>query len=163
MAYDAFLQLKDIPGESTAAGFEKSIALVSVQWNANARVTVGSGRGGLTTSKVSVSEFVITKKTDIASAKLFHACCVGTHIATARVSFRKQTGHGQEAYLIYVLTEVVVSGFSFSGQPGINDAPHESLTLAFGRLQIEYKTQGADGKLVSGTPVVWDLTTLSDK
>jgi type VI secretion system secreted protein Hcp len=163
MAYDAFLQLKDIPGESTATGFEKSIALLSMQFSAHANVTVNSGRGGMTTSKVAVSEIIITKKTDVSSNKLFHACCLGTHIATGKVSFRKQTGHGQEAYLIYVFSDLVIASFSFSGTPGSNDAPHESASIAFSKVQIEYKTQNADGKLVSGTPVVWDLTTLSDK
>ena len=31
-------------------------------------------------------------------------------------------------------------------------------SLAFAKVTVEYKTQGADGKLVAGTPVVWDVT-----
>ena len=163
MAYDAFLQLKDIPGESTASGFEMAIELLGMSWSAHTQATVGAGRGGLTTSRVSVSAFTITKQTDSSSPRLFHACCVGTHIATAKVSYRKQTGDGQEAFLIYDFTDVVVESINFGGARAIEDVPMETANFVFGRVQMEYKTQGADGKLTSGTPVVWDLTTLSAK
>jgi hypothetical protein len=28
-------------------------------------------------------------------------------------------------------------------------------------VTVEYKTQGKDGKLAAGTPVVWDITAVS--
>ncbi len=161
MAFDSYLDLKDIPGESTAKGFEKKIEIFSFSWGASAPVTIGPGTGGISASKVSISSFNIMKKTDIASPKLFSNCCLGKHIPTMKVSMRKQTGAGQEAFLIYDFTEVMVESIQWSGSSGGDDTPTESVSFAFGKVTVEYKTQGADGKLVAGTPVVWDLTKLT--
>jgi type VI secretion system secreted protein Hcp len=163
MAFDSYLDLKGIPGESTAKGFEKKIEIFSFSWGASAPVTVGSGSSGISASKVSVSSFNIMKKTDIASTKLFENCCLGKHIDTMKVSMRKQTGDGQEAFLIYDFSTVFVESIQWSGSSGGDDTPTESVSFAFGKVQVEYKTQGKDGKLVAGTPVVWDLTKVSNK
>ena len=163
MAFDTYMDLKGIPGESTAKGFEKKIEIFSFSWGASAPVTIGSGAGGMSASKVSISSFNIMKKTDIASTKLFKAACFGEHIPSLKVSMRKQTGTGQEAFLIYDFTEVLVESIQWSGSSGGDDVPTESVSFAFGKVQVEYKAQGTDGKLVAGTPVVWDLTTVSGK
>lgn len=161
MAFDTFLDLKDIPGESTALGFEKKIEIFSFSWGASSPVTIGSGTGGVSASKVSISSFNVMKKTDIASTALFKNCCLGKHIDTMKVSMRKQTGAGQEAFLIYSFSEVFVESIQWSGSSGGDDTPTESVSFAFGKVQIEYKTQGKDGKLVAGTPVKWDITKSS--
>ena len=36
----------------------------------------------------------------------------------------------------------------------------EGVKYRFGKVTVEYKTQGKDGKLVAGTPVVWDVRTV---
>jgi type VI secretion system secreted protein Hcp len=164
MAFDTYLDLKGIPGEATAEGFEKKIEIFSFSWGASAPVTIGSGTSGISASKVSISSFNIMKRTDVASTKLFEACCLGSHIDTMKVSMRKQTGvGGQEAFLIYDFTEVLVESIQWSGSSGGDDTPTESVSFAFGKVQVEYKVQGKDGKLTAGTPVVWDLTKVSNK
>ena len=165
MAFDTFLDLgADIPGESTAEKFEKKIEIFSFSWGASSPVTIGSGTAGISASKVSISSFNVMKKTDIASPKLFKAVCLGDHIPTMIVSMRKQTGvGGQDVFLIYTFTEVMVESLQWSGSSGGDDTPTESVSFAFGKVQFEYKTQGTDGKLVAGTPVVWDITKVSGK
>ena len=164
MAYDAFMQLQDIPGESTAQGFEKTIEILSFSWSASAPVTVGAGTGGISASRVSISSFHVTKRMDIASTKLFQACCLGTHIDTLKVSLRKQTGQGgQQPYLIYEFSEVLVESIHTGGNMGGDDRPVEQISFVFGKMQEEYRSQDARGKLVAGTPVQWDLTTVSDQ
>ena len=76
-----------------------------------------------------------------------------------KVSLRKQTGAGgQDAFIIYDFEEVYVESIQWSGSAGGDDTPTESVSFAFGKVTVEYKTQGKDGKLVAGTPVVWDIT-----
>lgn len=163
MAFDTYMDVAGIPGEATAKGFEKKIEIFSFSWGASAPVTIGSGTGGISASKVSISSFNIMKKTDVASTKLFENCCLGTHIPTLKVSMRKQTGvGGQEAFLIYDFSEVLVESIQWSGSSGGDDTPTESVSFAFGKVQVEYKTQGVDGKLVAGTPVIWDLTKVTN-
>ena len=53
---------------------------------------------------------------------------------------------------------VMVESVQWSGSSGGDDTPTESVSFAFGKVTVEYKTQGKDGKLVAGTPVVWDVT-----
>jgi type VI secretion system secreted protein Hcp len=75
------------------------------------------------------------------------------------VSMRKQTGTGgQGVFLIYTFDEVMVESVQWSGSSGGDDTPTESVSFAFAKVTVEYKTQGKDGKLVAGTPVVWDIT-----
>jgi type VI secretion system secreted protein Hcp len=162
MAFDTYVELTGIDGEATAKGFEKKIEIFSFSWGASAPVTVGPGTSGMTASRVSISSFNVMKKTDVASPKLFKACCTGDHIKKCTVSMRKQTGAGgQEVFLTYTFDEVMVESIQWSGSSGGDDTPSESLSFAFGKVTVEYKTQGKDGKLVAGTPVVWDITAVS--
>jgi type VI secretion system secreted protein Hcp len=49
----------------------------------------------------------------------------------------------------------------WSGSSGGDDTPSESVSFAFGKVTVEYKTQDKTGKLAAGTPVVWDITAVS--
>lgn len=159
MAFDTYVELTGIEGEATAKGFEKKIEIFSFSWGASAPVTIGPGSSGISASRVSISSFNVMKKTDVASSKLFKACCLGEHIDKMLVSMRKQTGTGgQDAFLIYTFNQVMVESIQWSGSSGGDDTPTESVSFAFGKVTVEYKTQGKDGKLVAGTPVVWDVT-----
>lgn len=159
MPFDAYIDIKDVPGESTAKGFEKKIELFSFSWGASNPVTIGPGQGGASSGRVSISSFNVMKKTDVASPKLFKACCTGDHWDEMKVSLRKQTGTaGQDVFLLYTFNEVYVESVQWSGSTGGDATPTESVSFAFGKVTVEYKTQGKDGKLVAGTPVVWDIT-----
>lgn len=163
MAFDAYVDLKGIPGEATAKGFEKKIEIFSFSWGASAPVTVGPGTEGMTASRVSLSSFNVMKKTDVASPKLFAACTLGDHITEMTVSLRKQTGTGgQDTFIIYKFEEVMVESVQWSGSSGGDDTPTESVSFAFGKVSFEYKQQGVDGKLVSGTPILWDVRKVSN-
>jgi len=162
MAFDTYVELTGIEGEATAKGFEKKIEIFSFSWGASAPVSIGSGSSGISASKVSISSFNMMKKTDVASPKLFKACCTGDHITKMTVSMRKQTGvGGQDAFLIYSFDNVMVESVQWSGSSGGDDTPTESVSFAFAKVTVEYKTQGKDGKLVAGTPVVWDVTKVT--
>ena len=161
MPFDTYVDIEGIPGEATAKGFEKKIAVNAFSWGASAPVTIGPGTSGISASRVSISSFNIMKQTDIASPKLFKAVCTGEHIPTVTVSLRKQTGTGgHDVFLIYKFEEVMIESVRWSGSTGGDDTPTESVSLAFGKVTVEYKAQGKDGKLVAGTPVVWDVRTV---
>jgi type VI secretion system secreted protein Hcp len=160
MAFDTYVELTGIEGEATAKNFEKKIEIFSFSWGASAPVAIGPGSSGISASRVSISSFNVMKKTDIASPKLFKACCTGDHVDKMTVSMRKQTGAagGQEVSLIYTFNQVMVESIQWSGSSGGDDTPTESVSFAFAKVTVEYKVQGKDGKLVAGTPVVWDVT-----
>ena len=163
MAYDAFLDLgADIPGESTAEGMKGKIEIYSFSWGASNPTTIGSASTGVAAGKVSVSSFNVMKKTDKASPLLFQNCCQGQHIDKVIVTLRKAGGKaGQKPFLTYTFTTVMVDSIQWSGSSGGDDTPTESLSLAFGKVEIEYMIQNADGSLAKGGQAMWDLTKVS--
>jgi type VI secretion system secreted protein Hcp len=165
MAFDTFIDIATVEGESTAAGFEKKIEIYSFSWGASNPVTIGSGSGGMSGGKVSISSFNIMKKTDKASSTLFQACAAGQHFPTALVTMRKATGTSgeQKAFLVYKFTEVMVESIQWSGSSGGDDTPTESLSLAFGKVEITYSKQDDKGAMAVAGQAAWDLTKVSGK
>lgn len=165
MAFDTFIDLgKELEGESTAKGMEGKIEIFSFSWGASNPTTIGSGSAGIAAGKVSVSSFNLMKKTDKASALLFQRCCEGKHIDKAMVTMRKATGDGgQVAFLKYTFEKVMVESIQWSGSSGGDDSPTESLSLAFGKVSIEYFKQDAKGAMAAAGQGMWDLTTVSSK
>jgi type VI secretion system secreted protein Hcp len=165
MAFDTFLDIKGVEGESTAAGFEKKIEIFSFSWGASNPTTVGSASGGLSGGKVSVSSFNAMKKTEKSSADLFQACATGKHFDSATVTMRKAGGDaGQKAFLIYKFEDVMVESIQWSGSSGGDDTPTESVSLSFGKVEVEYWGQNAKkGDVKPLGQAAWDLTKVSAK
>lgn len=172
MAFDTFLKFggsvdaagsPDLPGESTAAGHEGEIEIYSFSWGASNPVTVGSGATGLSGGKVSISSFNVMKKTELSSAKLFNACATGQHFPKAFVVMRKAGGDGGQAtFLTYSFEDVMVESIQWSGSTGGDDSPTESVSFAFGKVEITYYTQDDDtGAMTPKGMASWDLTTVA--
>ena len=159
MAFDTFLKVEGVDGESTRAGFEKWIEIYSFSWGASNPITIGTGTTGVSAGKVSISSFNIMKKTDAASPVLFQHCCAGKHFPTAHVTLNKSTGDEKKPldYLTYEFTEVFVESIQWSGSAGGDDTPTESVSFAFGGVKINYTPQAATG--APGTPIrgSWSL------
>src|ERR1051325_4518201 len=134
MAYDIFLKLDGISGDSTA------------------HATAGGAGAG----RVSMQDFPFTARVSKASPTLMLYCASGKHIPTGQMSLSR-TGEDRSAgdFLVYKFTTVVVSSFSQAGD--INDRPLESVSLAFAKVNIEYKAQKSDGSLEAPVHFAWDL------
>ena len=61
----------------------------------------------------------------------------------------------QQEYLSWTFSDVLISSYQTTGSGG--DMSMDSVSLAFSKVQVEYKPQKADGSL--GTPIVagWDV------
>lgn len=163
MAFDTYLDLKDVVGESTATGFTGKIEIYSFSWGASNPTTVSPGQGGLSAGRVSISSFNVMKKTDAASATLFTSCATGKHHDTMTITMRKAAGAaGQKPFLVYKFTNVMVESIQWSGSSGGDDTPTESVSFAFAKVEIEYQQQDSAGGAV-GKPklAAWDATTVS--
>jgi type VI secretion system secreted protein Hcp len=174
MAFDTYMMIKDgsdVKGEATATGLTAPAAVgwievFSFSLGASNPTTVGTTSTGLSSGKVSVSSFNIMKKTELSSAKLFSACCTGQHYETATVVLRKATGTsgGQQIFLQYDFTDVMVESIQWSGSAGGDDTPTESVSFAFAAITITYKVQAeAQGTLGTGSNASWDLTKAAMK
>lgn len=156
MAFDAFIKLSGVEGESKRKGFEKQIEIFSFSWGASNPTTLGAGGGG-GAGKVSISSFNLMKKSDITSPVLFQHCCGGEHFEKAVVTLNKAGGKAAVDFLKYEFEKVFVESIQWSGSSGGDDTPMESLSLSFGKVVITYTSQddkGAKGAVKSGQ---WDI------
>jgi type VI secretion system secreted protein Hcp len=168
MAYDAFMWMKggspEAKGESTDKVYKDKNAfeIYSFSWGASNPVTIGSASGGAGAGKVSISSFNVMKKTDSASPALFLNCCKGQHFTEAHVVLRKAGGEALE-YLTYDFSEVFVESIQWSGSSGGDDTPTESVSFAFGKVDLKYTPQKGKGEKGTAIPASWDLLQNTSK
>jgi len=162
MAYDAFMWLKggapEAKGETTDKTYKDKSAfeIYSFSWGASNPVSIGSASGGAGSGKVSISSFNVMKKTDSASPALFLNCCKGQHFTEAHVVLRKAGGEALE-YLTYDFEEVFVESIQWSGSSGGDDTPTESVSFAFGKVDLKYTPQKGKGEKGTAIPATWDI------
>ena len=169
MAFDTFLFLLGVDGESTATITEpplpsKAFEIISWSFGASNPSTVGSGKGGLSAGKVQISSFNVNKKSENASPVLFQNCCTGEHIEKATLIMRKAAGgsNKQMTFLQYDFTHVMVDSIHWSGSAGGDDTPMESISFAFATVTIKNMKQDiASGKMVTGAGARWDITKIT--
>lgn len=158
MAFDAYLKLDTVDGESTRKGFEKWIEIYSFSLGASNPSNIGSGAGA-GAGKVDISSLNVMKKSDATSPKLFGACCSGKHFPKASLVLNKAGGDAAVDYIKYEFTEVFVDSVQWSGSSGGDDTPTESLSLAFASVHITYTPQKADGTKGSAVVAGWNVKT----
>jgi len=151
---DYFLKIDGIEGESQDSKHKGEIELASWAFGATQSGTMHAGGGG-GAGKVSVQDIQIVKNVDKGSPKLFGACATGEHIKKAVLVARK-AGKDQQEYLKMTMSDVLVSGYHTSGT-GQSGLPVDEVSLNFGKIEIEYKEQKADGTLGGVVKSGWDL------
>ena len=159
MAFDAYLKLDTITGESTSTGFTGCMEIFNFSLGAANPVTIGSASTGGGGGKAILQPFSFTKKTDSASPNLYQACVTGAHLATGSVQLRKAGGTAL-VYLTYGFKVIFIESVSWSGSTGGDDSPTEHVSAAFGTLTVDYQAQDNTGAKVGG-PVHggWNVQT----
>ncbi len=139
MAVDMFLQLDPIKGESQDHKHKNEIEIVSFSWGMVQAATFHSGTGG-GAGKVSVQDLSLTKFTDKASTDLMMACARGDHIAKGVLTCRKAGGKDAIDYLKVTMDKILVTSWQGGGSAH-DDRQHESISLNFQKVKVEYKQQ----------------------
>jgi type VI secretion system secreted protein Hcp len=161
LAFDAFLKLDGIPGDSVDAAHKGEIQVSAFQGGLSNPAHVGSATGGAGAGKATFQDFQFTAPVSSATPKLLLACATGQHITTATLAVRRAGAAGSKVapleFLKYTLTNVVVSSVTTAGASA-DASPHEQFSLAFAKLQVSYQPQNAAGG-AAGPPVTggWDL------
>ena len=148
MAFDSFLKIDGIDGESTDVKHKGEIEVLSFNWN-----ITRSRRG-----RAKVADFTIVKHLDKATPQLFDSVCAGDRIPEATLTARK-AGEGQRDFLIVTLKEVFVNSVAPAGNTS-NDMPLEQVSLSFSRSEITFIPQDKTGK--PGPPVTSSCSLRSD-
>ena len=75
------------------------------------------------------------------------ACATGRHVKEATITHRK-AGKDQQDYLIIKMNDIIITGVTDGDASG--QAGSETVSLAFAKIDLEYKPQKADGSLDTG-------------
>lgn len=138
MAFDCFLEIQGIPGESTDDKHKDWIEVLSYEIGASmptsgARSQTGSASSG----RVNLTDFVITKQLDKATPMLFSYCTNGKSITKITCSICHAT-ENKEEYMRYTMEDVIVSSTSTGGASGGDGIPLETVCFNFGKITETY-------------------------
>ena len=163
MAGDIFLKLGDIKGESQGDGHKDEIELMSWSWGATQSGSTQSIQGS-TAGKVNVHDLTFTKLVDSATPNLVKAVCGGTAYKEALLVCQKSAGAGKPKvpYLKIKLGNVLISSHSIGGTGG-SDETTETISLNFGKVEVTYTQQTAEGGAGKAVPVCWHIPAGNDK
>jgi type VI secretion system secreted protein Hcp len=152
MAVDFFLKLDGIDGESLDDKHKNEITVMSFSWGASQTTSV-SGSGGSGAGKASLADLSIMKNYDAASAPMYKALLLGTHIKTGVLTAVKSGGDGSP-FLTISLGEIFITSIQISGS---SEIPMESVSMSYNTIKTQYGQQDETGKLNTKAAITYDL------
>ena len=140
MAFDLFLKMGDVKGESRNRKHKDEIDVLSFSLGVT-RANEGS--------QPRIKDFQIVKHIDAASPKLFDLACEGEVVRDATLVLSKPGARPAQDLEFYriILENVVVTSIEPAGAAAGDTLPMEQVSLGFDSMRIEYKPQKADGSL----------------
>ncbi len=161
MAFDAFLKIDGIPGESTDDKHKDWIEITSYAFGVS-QAHGGGGRsdaGAAFGGRADFNDLSIAKKLDKASPKLFLSCIKGDNIPSVVMELCRATGD-KSKYLEVKLSDVHVASVQPSGVPQGSDAvPGESVNFNYGKIEYTYfATDHKTGKPSGQVAMNWSTT-----
>jgi type VI secretion system secreted protein Hcp len=153
VASDIFAKIGDIKGESLDDKHKDEIEVLSWSWGVTHAGTGGRGGGGAA-GKASFNDLSFTHKIDKASPVLLKGCATGAHLKEATITHRK-AGKGQQEYLIIKMNDVIIT--SVANGDSSEGPITETVSLAFAKVDLEYKPQKPDGSLDAGIHFKYDI------
>jgi len=161
MAFDAFLKIDGIPGESTDDKHKDWIEILSYSCGASQPGSgAASSGGGRSAERVDLQDFSIVKTLDKASPKLFLHCCNGRHIKEIMLELCR-AGGDKHKYMEYKLENVIVSSVRPGGSAqGGETLPLEEVTFNYGKINVTYtQTDHKTGMPGGQVSSHWDAVT----
>jgi len=163
MAFDCFLKIEGIPGESTDDKHKDWIEILAFshglsQPGGGARSSGGAASG----ERCDHMDFSITKTLDKASPKLSLHCCNGQHISKIRMELCRAAGDKQK-YMEYLMSDVIISSVRPNGSAQGSEAlPTEEVGLSYGKIEWQYtETDHKTGKPKGQIAATWDVVSNS--
>lgn len=159
--FDAYLFVKDIPGESTDDKHKDWIEVLSYSTGITQRPSgSASTAGGATAERADFEDFSIVKALDKASPKLAVACAGGTHIPEVKLELCR-AGEQKVKYMEYKLTDCIVSSYKPGGVAKERETlPTEEVSFNYGKIEWTYTQQKRkDGSAGGNVAAGWDLET----
>ncbi|HEY1847928.1 MAG TPA: type VI secretion system tube protein Hcp [Opitutaceae bacterium] len=165
MAFDAFLQIPGVSGESTDAQHKGWIELQEYAFGFEMAVNdTRSDSGSPATGRVKVNEFTAKKKIDAASAPLMLLVASGKLFDATKssddivVELFRATGT-KELYATIKLKGGIFTKLDISGSG--DELPSEDLAISAGEFDFCYQQYSKEGKKVAQKGMKWSQFTNS--
>lgn len=157
MAFDGFLKLGTVKGESQDDTFKGSSGWIDVLSFTYGVTQTGSAssQGGLTAGKANFQDFTFTQKVHIGSPEIFLTCSNGKVHEEAWFVARK-AGETPQVFLQIKMKNVLITSVTSQGAGGPDEIPTETVSLTAEMLAVWYGKQDAKGKIDAETATGWD-------
>lgn len=159
MAFDAFLQIDGIEGESTDKAHPNWIEVLNYNFEVKQPTSdTKSSSGGASSQRADFKDFSIIKALDKASPKLFLAASDGTHIKSVILELCR-AGGDKLKYMEYKMSNCLITLVSPAGESKAPETlPLEKVTFNYGKIEMSYTQQKrADGTGGGQVAAGWDL------
>ncbi|MGI8742111.1 MAG: Hcp family type VI secretion system effector [Bryobacteraceae bacterium] len=160
MAFDTFVKIDGIPGESTDDKHKDWIEVLSFNHGVTQPSSAtASSAGGGTAERTEHQDFSITKFVDKASPKLYESCSSGKHIKEVTIEMCRASGDKLK-YMEVKMEQVIISHVAPGGtSKGEHGFPTEAVSFNYGTIKWTYTQQKrADGSGGGNVTGGWDLT-----
>jgi len=147
-----FLKIDGIEGGSIDTTHLNEIEILSYSWGVHATGLLENAKVSHVATPTDVS---FTKLLDRSSPKLAAAVTTGQHLQSAVLTSRRTAK--DLPYLKITLTNVLVTNYVLAASAG--GYPDDQFSLNFGKIQVEYLRQKADGTLDTPVGFIWDVVT----
>ena len=162
MAFDVFVKIDGIPGESTDDAHKDWIEVKNFEHRIEQPASAtASSVGGATAERVNHFPFQFTHLIDKASPKLYDAANTGKHIKEIVFEFCR-SGGSKVKYFEVRLSQALISRVESSGSSTADKDgfPMERVSISYGKINWVYTQQKrADGAGGGNVLAGWDLTT----
>ena len=133
----AHLKIAGIEGNSTDKKHQGWIDLDSYQWGMASPSSASSGQSRRRGS-ATIEDLTFTHQLDTSSLRLAEALATGRVIPMVELHLHQgpSEGRGDSPYLLYRLTNVMVTAYHIDWQS--DDRPTEKISMRFEKLKMEY-------------------------
>lgn len=158
MAFDAFVKIDGIEGESTDDQHMGWIEIIAYQSGHSMPISKKSSSAqGATLGRVNFNTFSFSKLIDLSSPLLMLACADGTHINEITVELCR-AGTNKLKFMTYKLKNSLISSVLTSAGDPNNGFPVELVKINFGKIEWCYTQQNRHGGQALGPiATAWDL------
>jgi len=162
MAFDMFLKVEGVKGESTDSIHKEWMEVMSFSHGlSQAPGGALSSEGALTGGRADHSDFSIVKRLDSASPTLAILLCRGSAIKEIVFELCRATGD-KTTFMKYTFKNCIVSGYRPGGS-GVGDdpLPLEEVSFRYGEIYYEYTPTSPTGQKGAAVKAAW--STMENK
>lgn len=147
MAFEAYLKIGDIPGESQRVDHEEEIDIHDMRWGVERSMPASIGRGRRARSRADIKPLVLHKYFDAASSYLALAVNQGKRFREVVLAVRKDSGEAHLDYLVITMENVVLTSYQVaSNREDLSDMLlEEEIEIDFERATLTYRMLNDDG------------------